>query len=205
MTGNGSTLADAIQAAHGDLQVTGKSGVFRALSADLTDRVQKTQSTVETIGGILGAVTGSEKYTDMANKSQILTEISSALAEIPFDQMVATAVRDEKLNIVLKDFTVISPEVRLTGGGEIRHVEGVAILAQPLNLRLNLGARGRFAGLLKRAGLLDSTQDSLGYTGFLQPIKIGGTLAATDTSELRSALLNSALERSGLLDGILGK
>jgi hypothetical protein len=205
MTGTGATLADAIQAAHGDLQVTGKSGLFRALSADLTDRVQKTQSTVETIGGILGAVTGSEKYTDMANKSQILTEISSALAEIPFDQMVATAVRDEKRNIVLKDFTVISPEVRLTGGGAIRHVEGVAILAQPLDLRLNLGARGRFAGLLKRAGLLDSTQDSLGYTGFLQPIKIGGTLAATDTSELRNALLNSALERSGLLDGILGK
>lgn len=205
MSGSGATLSEAIGAAHGDLQVTGKSGVFRALSADLTERVQKTQTTVETIGGILGAVTGSEKYTDIANKSQILTEISDALAEIPFDQMVATAVRDEKLNIVLKDFTVISPEVRLTGGGEVRHVEGVAILAQPLSLQLNLGARGRFAALLKRAGLLDRTQDSLGYTSFLQPIKVGGTLAATDTTELRNALLNSALERSGLLDGILGK
>lgn len=205
MDGRGATLADAIEAAHGDLQVTGKSGLFRALSSDLRDRVQKTQTTVETIGGILGAVTGSEKYTDIANKSQILTEISSALAEIPFDQMVATAVRDEKLNIVLKDFTVISPEVRLTGGGEIRHVEGVSILAQPLTLQLNLGARGRFAALLKRAGLLDSTQDSLGYTGFVTPIKVRGTLAATDTTELRNALLNSALERSGLLDGILGK
>lgn len=205
LNGAGPSIGGAVEAARGDVQVTGKSGIFRALSADLTDRVQKTQSTVAAIGGILGAVTGSEKYTDLANKSQILTEIANALSEIPFDQLVATAVRDENLNFVLKDFTLISPEVRLTGGGQIRHVTGLAVLAQPLNLQLNLGARGRFADLLKRAGLLDATQDNLGYTGFLTPIKIGGTLAATDTRELRDVLLNSALERSGLLDGLLGK
>ena len=79
------------------------------------------------------------------------------------------------------------------------------MLAQPLALQLSLGARGRLEELLKRASLLEGKQDNLGYAAFMVPIKIGGTLAKTDTSELGKALLNSALERSGLLDGLLGK
>jgi len=71
--------------------------------------------------------------------------------------------------------------------------------------QLSLGTRGRLGDLLKRAGLLEAQQDSLGYSAFSVPLKLGGTLAKPDTSAVRDALLNSALERSGLLDGIWGK
>jgi hypothetical protein len=179
--------------------------VFRALSADLSGKVEKTQSTVAAIGGLIGAVTGKQEYADYANKTQILTDIAKALAEIPFDQLNVTAARDEQLNLQLKDFTLISPEVRLTGGGEIRYVEGTPLLAQPLQVELNLGARGRLADLLKRAGLLEAKQDNLGYAAFVSPIRIGGTLANTDTSELAKALLNSALQKNGLIDNLFGK
>jgi hypothetical protein len=160
---------------------------------------------VAAIGGLIGAVTGKKEYADYANKPQILTDIAKALSEIPFDQLNVTATRDANLNIVLKDFTLISPEVRLTGEGGVRYMEGVSVLAQPLALQLTLGARGRLADLLKRASLLEDKQDNLGYVAFVVPIKIGGTLAKTDTSELGKALINSALERSGLFDSLLGK
>ena len=205
IAGDGANVGQVADHARGDVQVTGKSGIFRALSADLSDKVQKTQSTVAAIGGLLGAVTGKEKYADYANKTQIFSDIAKALAEIPFDQLSVTAVRQADLDVVLKDFTLISPEVRLTGGGRIHHVEGAPLLAQPLDLELNLGARGKLADLLKRAKLLEETQDNLGYASFITPIKIGGTLAKTDASQLRDAILGSALEKSGILDRVLGK
>ena len=52
---------------------------------------------------------------------------------------------------------------------------------------------------------LETRQDSLGYAAFAVPLRIGGTLGNPDTNAIRTALLNSALERSGLLDGLLGK
>ncbi len=193
IVGVGGTPGEAAERARGDLQVTGRSGVFRALSADVTGRVQKTQSTVAAIGGILGAVTGKKEYVDYAARTQILTDITKALGEIPFDQLNVTANRDEALNVALKDFTLISPEIRLTGGGGIQYVAGKSLLEQPLNLELQLGARGNFGDLLRRAGLLENQVDNLGYRAFISPIRIGGTLAKTDTSELLKTLLSSAL------------
>ena len=205
VTGRGADLMEVAERARGDLQVTGRSGVFRALSADLSDTVQRTQSAVETIGGLIGAVTGKQEYADMANKTQIVSDIAKKLAEIPFDQLNVTASRGDDLNLVLKDFTLISPEVRLTGAGAIRHVEGASLLTQPLAVEFKLGARGQLADLLKRAGMLEARADNLGYEAFFTPIKVGGSLANTDTTELRRVLRNYALEKSGLLDGLLRK
>lgn len=200
---NGINLTDVADHAQGDFQLTSKSGIFRALSADVSDKVQKTQATVAALGGILGAVTGRKEYGDYANKSQILSDIAKALAEIPFDQLNVQAKRDSTLNIKLTDFTLISPEVRLLGTGSVTYQEKVPLLGQPLSLQLTLSARGKTGDLMKRAGLLDTKQDNLGYTAFAMPIKIGGTLSNPDTRELRNALLNSALEKSGLLNGLI--
>ncbi|MDB6169816.1 MAG: hypothetical protein JWM88_2680 [Verrucomicrobia bacterium] len=200
LAGAGETLADLAARTRGDLLITSKGGLFRGLSADLTDRIQTTQSRVTAIASFLGVVTD-----DFVNKTRILSDIAKALSEIPFDQLSLTAVRDASLNVQLKDFTLISPEVRINGDGEIRYAEGVPVLAQPMNLQLKLGARGKLGDLIKRAGLLESREDNLGYSAFAVPLKISGTAGNPDTGEIRNALLNSALQRSGLLDGLLGK
>jgi hypothetical protein len=200
LTGTGVTLADLAEHTRGDLRLTSKGGIFRALSADLSDRIQKTQSRVAAIGSFLGVVTD-----DYVNKTKIISDIAKALAEIPYDQLSVTALRDDSLNLVIKDFTLISPEVRLGGSGLIHHAPDVPLVAQALELQLNLGARGRLGDLMKRAGLLEAQQDSLGYAAFAVPLKLGGTLAKPDTGAIRDALLNSALERSGLLDSLFGR
>jgi hypothetical protein len=200
LTGAGTDLADMAARTKGDVLVTSKGGIFRGLSADLNDKIQNTQSKVASIAGFLGVVND-----DFINKTKILSDIAKALAEIPFDQLSLTAVRDASLNLQLKDFTLISPEVRINGEGQIRYAEGVPVLAQPMTLQLRLGARGKLGDLIKRAGLLEAKQDNLGYAAFSVPLKIGGTAGKPDTSEIRNALLNSALQKSGLLDGLLGK
>jgi hypothetical protein len=200
LTGAGVTLADLAEHTRGDLRLTSKGGIFRALSADMSDRIQKTQSRVAAIGSFLGVVTD-----DYVNKTKIISDIAKALAEIPYDQLSVTALRDDSLNLVIKDFTLISLEVRLGGSGMIHYAPGVPVVAQALEAQLNLGARGRLGDLMKRAGLLEAQQDGLGYAAFAVPLKLGGTLAKPDTGAIRDALLNSALERSGLLDSLFGR
>ena len=200
LVGSGASLGDLAAGTHGDLVITSKGGIFRGLSADLTDRIQKTQSRVTAIASFLGVVPD-----DYVNKTRILGDIARALAEVPFDQLSVTATRDAALNLQLKDFSLISPEIRIGGVGTVRQIDGVPLLAQPLDMQLSLAARGKLGDLIRRAGLLEKTQDSLGYAPFAVPLHIGGTLGNPDTNDIRTALLNSALERSGLLDSLMGK
>jgi hypothetical protein len=200
VTSTGVSLDDLAGRARGDLQVSSKGGIFRALSADLSDRIQKTQSRVAAIGSFLGIVTD-----DYVNKTKILSDIAKALAEIHYDQLNLAVTRDASLNFQIRDFSLIAPEIRLSGNGLIRFAAGVPVPDQALELQLRLGARGQLGDLMRRAGLLEAAQDNLGYAAFAVPLKLGGTLARTDTSEIRDALLNSALERSGLLDSLFGR
>ena len=199
LTGVSAALADLAAGTRGDLRVTGRSGIFRALSVDLSDQIQKT-SRVVAISSLLGLVTD-----DFVNKTKIAADIAKSLSEIHYDQLSLTATRDESLNLVIKDFVLISPEVRLGGTGAIHYAPDVPVLAQSLQAQLTLGTRGQLGDLMKRAGLLEDQQDNLGYSAFSVPLKLGGTLANPDTSAIRNALLSSALLRSGLLDNIWPK
>ncbi len=203
LTGTGINLAQVVERTRGEFQLSSKAGIFRALRADLSDKLQKTQTAVAALGGLLGAVTKKESISDFANKTQIVSDIAAALAEIPFDQLNVVVARDATLNFILRDFTLISPEVRLKGTGEIRAEDKKPILAQPLDLRLQLAARGRLADLMTRASLVDGRQDNLGYVGFSVPIHLAGSLESPDTSELKNALLKAA--GGSLLNNLLGK
>ena len=74
-----------------------------------------------------------------------------------------------------RDFTLISPEVRIGGSGSIHYQPEVPVLAQAMDVRLALGTRGRLGDLMQRAGLLEAQRDNLGYSAFTVPLKLGGT------------------------------
>jgi hypothetical protein len=197
------TPADLADRASGTFQLSSKGGTCRLLEADLSDKIQRTQSTVSTIGGLLAAATGRERIADYANRTQIVTEVANDWKEIPFDQLNVVVRRDNDLNIILQDFTLISPTKRVTGTGEIKHVDGTPLLGQAIDLRLQLSAQGKTADLMNRASLLNGQKDNLGYVGFITPIRISGTLENPDTSEFRNALLKAA--GSSLLNNLLGR
>jgi len=202
LAGAGTSVDQMVASAGGEVRVAAKTGVFRALAVDLSDRVEKKGSTV---AGILGAVTGKQQYEDYANKSQIFSDITKALREIPFDQLSFTTQPGPQGDVELKDFTLISPEARLTGAGVIHYADGTLLLGRPLELELKIGARGKLGDLLKRARLLEDKQDSLGYAALSSTIRLTGTPANPDAAELREAILNSALEKNGIMDRVLGR
>jgi hypothetical protein len=204
LAGTGADLTSLAERTSGAFQVNSKGGTFRLLRADIAGKVQKNQSTTtSTIGGLLSAVTGSEKMADLANRAQNVNEIARDLAEIPFDQLNFTLVRDLQRNLQVQDFALISPKVRLNGSGEIHFQANTDLANQPLDLRLQLSVRGRLADLMSRVSLLDGRQDDLGYTGFVAPFQLGGTLAEPDTSALATTLVKAA--SGSLINSLLGK
>ncbi|HYP17940.1 MAG TPA: hypothetical protein VEQ65_12080, partial [Opitutus sp.] len=195
ITGQGASLAEVAERATGRFEVSSKGGVFRALSTVLpADRVQAAQSTLAIVGGFLGG-SGGEAVNAAA-------EIVRLISEIPFDQLNLKARRDQDLNLVLQDFSLISPDVRLGGAGQVSYVPGRSLLQQSLDMQLTLAARGRLGELLGQVKMIKAEKDSLGYSALTTPIKIGGTLAQTDTSDLKNKLLNVALEKSGVGDAL---
>ena len=115
--------------------------------------------------------------------------------------------RDQARTALLEEFSLISPELRLTGDGRAAVQPGTSLLDGPLDMEFKLRARGRAAHLLKYLGTLEGEPDVLGYTGCNLPLRIGGTLRAPDTSEINRMLTALAVDKSGagdLLNKLLG-
>jgi len=195
VAGQGGDLVEVIETAQANFDVASTGGVFRALATVLpADRMQAPTSALSIVGGLLGGSAG-----ETISAAQ---EIVKILSEIRFDQLSFQTGRDENMNLVLRDFSLISPAVRIRGAGQVTYDPAKPLLQQALDLELTLAARGRLGELLGQVKLLKSEQDALGYTSFTTPIRVGGTMAKTDTSDLQRRLLNLALERSGVGDAL---
>ena len=203
LVGRGASLGDLAASTRGDFQLASKGGVFRGLPMSYSAKVEtagKIAAGAAAIGSILGSVTGKKDIADIANKAQAVAEISKTLTAIPYDQLNLVFTRDEAMNTTLKDFSLIAPELRLSGGGQIMAQPGTGLLEQSLTMEFRLRARGRTADLLKYLGKLDVTTDELGYAPCTLPLNVTGTLARPDTTELNQAMAALALEKSGVTD-----
>jgi hypothetical protein len=210
LSGRAAEVADLAGAAQGDFTLTSRGGVFRGLPVSVASRVESTgriASGVASVGGLLGAVTGRREYAEIGSRAQAVADLAKALAAIPYDQLNLVLARDESLATTLKDFSLIAPEVLLTGGGEVRPPAEGPWLQSALAMEFQLRARGHTAELLRYLGALENSADELGYTRSTLPLKVSGTMAAPDTGELNRMLAGLALERSGaadLLNRLLG-
>jgi hypothetical protein len=198
LAGRAASLNDLAGQAHGDFQLTSEGGTFRGLPVSYAAKVESTgriAAGVAAVGNLLGSVTGKKEASDIANKAQAVAEITKALAAIQYDQLSVVLARDAALNTVVKHFTFISPEMRLSGNGRTTHKPGASLLDDALALEFKLRARGHTAELLKYLGKLDAQPDELGYAACTLPLKVRGTLAKVDTAELNGALASLAIEK----------
>jgi hypothetical protein len=211
VTGNARNLGEIGKRAAGDFSLTSKGGVFRALSADISSKVAtttKAASTLATLGNLAGALTGRKDISDAASKGEAVAALSRIISAIEYDQLNVVLTRDAALNLTLKDFTLIAPELRLAGTGRIDAKAGLELGAQPLVMEFKLGARGTTGKMLKSLAALETDKpDDLGYFRSNLPLRVTGSLGKPDTSELQSALVKLAYEKSGagdLLNRFLG-
>lgn len=194
-TGFGATPADTFGRTRGQFQLTSRQGVFRGLRR-ASEKVSVASRAVE-LGAAIGSIFGSSRVKEAAEKvagqAYQVDQLAQALAELPFDQLVVQLNRDERLNVQLEQFALLSPEVRLTGRGTITHVEGRPILQQPLSLTFALAARGKLEQQLARLRALDGTKDDLGYAKMRESGTLGGTLSRPDPSAFFLKLAESKL------------
>ncbi|HEX2855221.1 MAG TPA: hypothetical protein VHO24_18445 [Opitutaceae bacterium] len=212
LAGSGENLPALMARTHGDLHLISKSGIFRGLRSDVVETIKAAPTALSGLVTGIGSLIGLEKEAaekaeklgiDINKRGKLVAEIATALAEIPYDQLSVSLVRSPTLDVKLQEFTLISPEVRLGGTGTIAYQKNVSLLAQALDLRLQLGARGKVADLMKKVSLLGDTQDDLGYAAFAIPVHIGGSLAQTDTGELKKELMKATA--TSLLNSLMGR
>lgn len=202
--GRAATFDELLAGANGEFQLTSKGGHFRGLPVSFANKAESVgyiAAGVAKLGSLASSLTSkSERLADITNRAQAVSEFTRGLNPIAYDQLSVVLVRDEALNTTLRDFTLISPELRLTGSGQTRHQPGKPLLEDALTMEFKLRARGHQGDLLKYLGLLETQADDLGYASSTLPLKVSGTLGKPDTTELNAQLAALALEKTGVTD-----
>jgi len=186
VNGRGADPYAAATGARGELTFTGKSGVLRlfSMSAGARDGGERRIALFgQLIGDLTGAVMGRRDL------GQSISRVTAKISAIPYDQMSFVLARDASLDGVLRDFTLISPEVRILGGGRLASGGDEPLLERPLTAEFTLRARGDTATVFRLVNLLGDKPDDLGYYDFTEPLRISGTLGKPDTSALQAALM----------------
>jgi hypothetical protein len=203
-------LAESLQ---GDLQLGSRGGVFRALRTEVADALHQSPALLSEAIGSVGSLFGlredktAEAKGVIDKQGQVAVALADRLKELPYDQINAALRRGPSLDVDISSFSLIAPELRLSGTGRIAFAPGVGVLAQAFSFDGQLGARGRLADLMGGLGLLGAEKDDLGYTRMTDPFHLGGSLDAIDASSWRDQLLKSALHKAAgsVLDKLLGK
>lgn len=203
VTGHAASLLDLPGSVAGDFAITSREGISRLLPVSYATKVEtggRIASWIAKGSSALDALKGRADQSDLTNYAQAVTEITRLLSSIQYDQLNVVLSRDASLNATLEQFTLISPELRLTGSGHMLRSSGSPFLDDQLAMEFKLRARGHAGEVLKFLGTLDQTADELGYFGSNLPLKIRGTLGRPDTTELNQRLASIALERSGVTE-----
>jgi hypothetical protein len=213
VTGGSRDLAGLADGVQGDFQLSSKSGLFRALEADVADSLKQSPARISQAIDSVGSFFGMKgDKTDEAKRlldkqGKLVVALTDRLREVPYDQINVVAHRGANLDLRCTEFALIAPELRLSGTGLIAHLKDVPIADQPLTFDGELSARGGLATSLNSLGLLGDQRDDLGYTKMSQPFHLGGTLSDPDGTQWEETLIKSALHKAtgSLLDKLLGK
>jgi len=128
-------------------------------------------------------------YTDSTD------EIAGMLGEVPFDQLNVRVTQDEKLNLRLTEFALVSPVLRLQGEGSIAFAADKPLLERPLKLTLSLGVMGTVEKAMKqaKAPMLSGNRDDLGYLKSNDTFDVLGTADRPDPGQLYTMVARSMI------------
>lgn len=203
VTAHAESLGGLPGAITGEFALTSKGGVFRGLSVNVGNLVEnssKLASWLASAGNAITSLAGRKDYDEITSRSEAANELAKILSTISYDQLGMVVSRDEQRNIKVRELTLISPEIRISGSGHARQRPGQSFLNDVVDLDLHLRARGRPAELMKYLGVLDPKPDDLGYAACTMPVKVEGSLMKPDTTQLSNRLVALAVEKTGLTE-----
>ena len=202
LVGNGVNLKDLIGRTREEFRLASTAGIVRVLKTDVDEALPpepkaRVSDALDTVGSAVGKFFGVDDKMGSGRKTvnpttEAVIEFTNELAEIGFDEITVTGVRGIDGIIRLANLTMTTPDMRLTGSGQVTDVKGRSLRAQPLSVDLQFWARGRTAKLLSAAGLLSTQKDDSGYTMLREPIHLGGTIEHLDISRWHELLVKAA-------------
>jgi hypothetical protein len=187
LAGRATTPAGFTDTALGDINLTSRNGVVRALTSK-NATVAKRAGQAAALVGLFGQLSGDTRTTQAAAQAAAAAEVARELGNLAYDQLNLVLARDAEANLAIKDLTLKSPSISLTGTGRITQQPGVPLLRQPLLLTLQLGAKQRLADNLYTLKLLAPTTDPLAYAPLTEALTFDGTLQAIGTKQLDNLL-----------------
>lgn len=193
VAGRGGDPGAAAAGAAADIKLTGRQGMIRAINLD-TSPYARAGSVVSGLAGLAGALSRNEELTRRANQVTALNSIARAFANLAYDEIVIEARRAADGSVEIGKVALFSPQMRLAGAGGLRAVPGRSFLEMPLDLKLDLGAKGDLVRNLETLRLLspaaaEATAEA--YRGLSEPLVFDGTLQKVGTAQVTRMLTRS--------------
>jgi len=187
LSGQGETLDLALDSIEGEVIVTGREGVLTAFKLD-------NRSNLGLIGaGLLGARLNRPGITALAKTVPYFENM-------PFSDFTLKLNRRGDKRILIPELRFVGRNVLIDGTGSIAASSLKESMSQPLDLTLQLGAKGQLVDYLETLNLLGPNTAEDGFRRWDKAIKITGSLSDPDTSALERVLkeaANRALTQSG--------
>ena len=177
--GRGQSLEHAVDGVQGELTVTGREGVLTAFELD-----QRSQL------GLIGAGLLGQQL-----KRPGISAVAEAVPyfeNMPFEHFELKLSRGADKNILVPKLQFKGDHVLIDGSGFIAATSLKGLLDQPLDLTLEIGAKGKLVKYLETLQLLGTNTGRDGFRRWSNAIEIGGTLGNPDTSALKRVLNNAA-------------
>ena len=139
-----------------DMRLQSRDGLFRPLPPD--------SSLMLGASDVLGVVGEGLSYMPTGGfGAGALSRLVNYIKEIDYDVIDMQITRGDSRDIIIEQFLVQSPTVRLTADGGIDYEYGKDVLDSPLTLDAQMNMSGKGAAILYSMALLDDEQDDHGY------------------------------------------
>ena len=187
VSGRGATLDQAVDDLAGDITVTGREGVLTAFKFDeLLPASFKGLGELGRIGiGLLGEQVDRPGITALA-------QAVPYFENMPFSEFTLKLSRGADKQIKIPELRFIGRNLLIDGSGSIAASSLKDALQQPLDLSLELGAKGQLTEHLKTLELLGGNTTEDGFRRWDKTVRIKGTLSDPDASALENLLKQAA-------------
>lgn len=179
LEGKGGTLEAALENSEAGFLITGRKGVLTAF--DLDNRSQLGLLGV----GLLGRQLDRPGITAMAKAVPYFKDIH-------FENFTLNLTRGQDKVVRIPELVFLGDNIRIEGQGFIGASRLDAIMDQPLQLLLELGAKGRLVDYLETLQLLSNQTSENGFRTWKEALEISGTIGNPDTSALKDMLSEAA-------------
>ncbi len=193
LTGRAASLDRVADTANLDAQLVSRGGQFNgfATSAAATNIGKLIPDSGSKLGALLNVAGNAFGKNEEVAFARAAADTIKRLVNFNFDQLnIDIAHRAGAATTEIKNFSILSPDLRLLGGGSIDSASGLkSILQSAMNLDMQMAVRGAQADDLRILKLLKKEADELGYTALLERFSVKGTPSQPNTMELFQQIL----------------